>query len=41
MLDRMFLSDEDGVYDHLMDYTRAVSGNFFFAPSRDFLAGLA
>lgn len=40
MLDRMFLADDSGVYDHLMDYTRPVTGNFFFAPSRDFLLGL-
>jgi len=41
MLDRMYQSDEQGVYDHLMDYTRAVTGNFFFAPSTDFLLAQA
>jgi len=25
----------DGLHDHLMDYTRAVSGATFFAPSLD------
>lgn len=38
MLDRMIYADADGAYDHLMDYTRAVTGCAFFAPSLDFLA---
>ncbi len=38
MLDRMIHADAEGVYDHLMDHTRAVTGCAFFAPSRDFLA---
>lgn len=37
MLDRMITADANGCYDHLMDYTRAVSGVAFFAPSLDFL----
>ena len=40
MLDRMFHADADGHYDHLMDYTRAVSGAYYFAPSQELLAGL-
>jgi putative iron-dependent peroxidase len=41
MLDQMIYSDSDGHYDHLMDYTQAVSGASFFAPSLDFLHSLA
>ena len=41
MLDRMIYADSDGHYDHLMDYTRAVSGASFFVPSLDFLHSLA
>ncbi|RUM94776.1 MAG: peroxidase [Thiothrix sp.] len=37
MLDRMIYSDEQGGYDHLLDYTRAVTGVSFFAPSAAFL----
>lgn len=40
MLDRMIYADQSGSYDHLMDYTRAVTGCAFFAPSRGFLEGL-
>jgi putative iron-dependent peroxidase len=40
MLDRMMHADKEGHYDHLMDYTQAVSGASFFAPSRDFLRKL-
>lgn len=37
MLDNMIHSDADGHHDHLLDYTRAVTGCAFFAPSMDFL----
>ena len=32
MLEAMIVADADGHYDHLMDYTRAVTGATFFAP---------
>ena len=41
MLNRMFVPTKEGVYDHLMDYTRPVSGAIFFAPSLDQLKRLA
>ncbi|MFQ5643696.1 MAG: Dyp-type peroxidase [Thiogranum sp.] len=37
MLDRMICTDADGHHDHLLDYTRAVTGCAFFAPSMEFL----
>lgn len=37
MLKRMIVADARGHYDHLMGYTRAVTGASFFAPSREFL----
>ena len=37
MLDRMIHTDAEGHYDHLLDYTRAVTGCSFFAPSMEFL----
>jgi putative iron-dependent peroxidase len=37
MLDHMIHADTDGHYDHLLDYTRAVTGCSFFSPSIDFL----
>ncbi len=37
MLERMIHSDEQGHYDHLLDYTQAVTGTSFFAPSIEFL----
>lgn len=40
MLDSMFDTASEGVYDHLMDFTRAETGAFFFAPSLDRLAAL-
>lgn len=40
MLDRMIYADGEDLYDHLLDYTRAVTGCAFFAPSRGFLEGL-
>ncbi len=33
MLSRMMGTSDDGLHDHLMDYTQAVSGATFFAPS--------
>ncbi|MCL6269955.1 Dyp-type peroxidase [Sansalvadorimonas sp. 2012CJ34-2] len=40
MLEEMIHADGDGHYDHLMNFTQAVTGNAFFAPSRDFLETL-
>ena len=41
MLARMFGTDADGVHDHLMDFSRPVTGSFYFAPSLSTLAELA
>ncbi len=41
MLDRMFGTTGDGKHDHLMDYTIAVSGATFFAPSLSVLRAIA
>jgi putative iron-dependent peroxidase len=41
MLGRMVGTADDGRYDHLLDYTRAVSGATFFAPALDVLTALA
>ena len=41
MLSRMFGTSGDGLHDHLMDFTRAVSGATFFAPSLKVLNALA
>jgi putative iron-dependent peroxidase len=41
MLARMFGTDTDGVHDHLMDFSRPVTGSFYFAPSLSTLAELA
>lgn len=41
MLERMVLSRSDGHHDRLLDFTRAVTGASFFAPSADLLASLA
>ena len=40
MLARMYGTAGDGLHDHLMDFTRAVSGATFFAPSVKVLKGL-
>ena len=40
MLQRMIGSAGDGKHDHLMKYTRAVSGAHFFAPSLATLGSL-
>lgn len=37
MLHSMLMSDHKGHYDHLLDYTQAISGAAFFAPSATFL----
>lgn len=41
MLRRMYVADEDGVYDRLVDFTTPVTGTNFFAPSLDVLESLA
>jgi putative iron-dependent peroxidase len=38
MLEAMIVADDDGNYDHLMDFSRAVTGCTFFAPPADWLA---
>lgn len=38
MLEAMIVADSDGNYDHLMDFSRAVTGCTFFAPAADWLA---
>jgi putative iron-dependent peroxidase len=40
MLGRMLGATGDGLHDHLMDYTRAVSGATFFAPALALLTAL-
>jgi putative iron-dependent peroxidase len=40
MLRRMFGVSGDSLHDHLIDFTRPVSGAFYFAPSLDALDGL-
>jgi deferrochelatase/peroxidase EfeB len=40
MLSRMMGTTGDGLHDHLMDYTQAVSGATFFAPSLEVLKSL-
>ena len=41
MLERMVLSAGDGHHDRLLDFTRAVTGSAFFAPSADGLRAFA
>jgi len=41
ILRSMIFGDEDGNYDHLLEFTQAETGAAFFAPSLNFLAGLA
>ena len=41
MLARMFGTDTDHVHDHLTDFSRPVTGSFYFAPSLTTLAELA
>jgi putative iron-dependent peroxidase len=40
MLARMYGTTGDGLHDHLMDFSTAVSGSFYFAPSLDALEGI-
>ena len=37
MLDNMFVGRPPGNYDRILDFSRAVSGSLFFAPSVTFL----
>jgi putative iron-dependent peroxidase len=41
MLRRMFEGTSTGDYDHLLDFSRAVTGNLFFVPSGDFIDNLS
>jgi putative iron-dependent peroxidase len=41
MLENMFIGRPPGNYDRLLDFSRAVSGNLFFAPSATFLDSVA
>lgn len=41
MLQMMFQRDEEGNYDHLLNYSRPVNGASLFAPSVDFLKRMA
>ncbi len=40
MLSRMFGTSGDGVHDHLLDFTQAVTGSYYFAPSVEDLAAV-
>ena len=40
MLDNMFIGRPRGNYDRLLDFSRAVTGNLFFAPSATFLENI-
>ena len=40
MLENMFVGRPPGNYDRLLDFSRAVTGSLFFAPSASFLEGL-
>jgi putative iron-dependent peroxidase len=37
MLENMFIGRPPGNYDRILDFSRAVTGNLFFAPSATFL----
>ncbi len=37
MLVNMFIGDPPGNYDRILDFSTAVTGSLFFAPSADFL----
>jgi putative iron-dependent peroxidase len=41
MLENMFVGRPPGNYDRLLDFSRAVTGGLFFAPSATFLDGAA
>jgi porphyrinogen peroxidase len=40
MLERMFVGDPEGSYDRILDFSTAVTGTTFFAPTRRFLESL-
>ena len=40
MLARMFGTSGDGIHDRLLDFTRAVTGSYYFAPSVEDLAAV-
>ncbi len=40
MLENMFIGRPPGNYDRLLDFSRAVTGNLFFAPSLTFLEAI-
>ncbi|MCG7414465.1 MULTISPECIES: Dyp-type peroxidase [Microbacterium] len=40
MLERMFIGDPPGLHDRILDFSTAVTGSTFFAPSADVLASL-
>lgn len=37
MLENMFIGNPPGTYDHLLDFSRAVTGGLFFVPTATFL----
>ncbi len=41
MMENMFIGRPPGNYDRLLDFSRAVTGNLFFAPSATFLENVA
>ena len=41
MLARMFGTSGDGIHDRLLDFTRAVTGSYYFAPSVEDLAAVS
>lgn len=41
MLARMFGTSGDGVHDHLLDFSRAVTGSYYFAPSVEELTAVS
>ena len=40
MLENMFIGRPPGNYDHLLDFSRAVTGNLFFVPTATFLENI-
>jgi porphyrinogen peroxidase len=40
MLENMFIGNPPGTYDHLLDFSRAVTGGLFFVPTATFLDGV-
>jgi putative iron-dependent peroxidase len=40
MLERMFIGEPKGMHDRILNYSRAVTGTVWFAPSASFLASL-